>query len=317
MFFLNEYSLHGQFKSIREFVPSLKEILKCRDEINKSGYHLYCGREISNRYVLDNESFQTCVMKMRQAPDIKRTVMLWISKEGPFWNDLREHSADDYFECNGEDIITDTSLGEAAFRIANNRNSSTVSFFPSKYETTPLRVTWFKAEGDKQLIQILNFWTFDTLRKYLGQQKTPIKSWSELINRSKSDFPHLTFSDDLSDFLKAEPFNSSIAKRVTELLEILNTLKTCFDAQGKMTKEGNEIRQKYFRKKDPVFSDESDSNKNDFEKDLTFNNPDGDPIFCPFHGKIRHRQFRLHFSWPIKYNEPLYIAYIGPKITKH
>jgi hypothetical protein len=317
LLFLNEYSLHGQFKSIREFIPSLREILKCREEINKSGYQLYCGREISNRYVLDNESFQTCIMKMRQAPDIKRTVMIWISKEGPFWNDSREHSADDYFECNGEDIITDTSLGEAAFRIANNQNSSTVSFSPSRYEITPLKVTWFKAEGNKQFVEILNFWKFNTLQKYLEQQKIPITSWSELINRSKSDFPHLTFSDDLSDFLKAETFNSSIAERVTELLEILDTLKTCFDDQGNITEEGNEIKQKHFWKKDPAFSDESETNKNRFRAELTFQKPDGEPIFCPFHGKIRHRQFRLHFSHPIKHNEPLYIAYIGPKITRN
>jgi hypothetical protein len=243
--------------------------------------------------------------------------MIWISKEGPFWNDSREHSADDYFECNGEDIITDTSLGEAAFRIANNQNSSTVSFSPSRYEITPLKVTWFKAEGNKQFVEILNFWKFNTLQKYLEQQKIPITSWSELINRSKSDFPHLTFSDDLSDFLKAETFNSSIAERVTELLEILDTLKTCFDDQGNITEEGNEIKQKHFWKKDPAFSDESETNKNRFRAELTFQKPDGEPIFCPFHGKIRHRQFRLHFSHPIKHNEPLYIAYIGPKITRN
>jgi len=244
--------------------------------------------------------------------------MIWISKEGPFWNNSREHSSDDYFEYDGEDIITDTSLGEAAFRVANKQKSGTVSFSPSRCETTPLRVTWFKTGGVRELVEIRNFWKFDILQKYLGeQQKPPVRSWIELLNRSESDFPHLIFSDSLSDFLRPEPFNSSIAKRVISLLEILNRLKTCFDDQGNITKEGNEIKQKYFRKKDPVFSDESDSNKNDFKEDLTFKKPDGEPIFCPFHGKIRHRQFRLHFSWPITYNKPLYIVYIGPKITKH
>ena len=141
-----------------------------------------------------------------------------------------------------------------------------------------------------------------------------------MINRSKNDFLHLTFSDDLYDSLKPEPFNSSIAEGATKLLNTLNTLKTCFDTQGNMTKEGKELKQKHFCKKEPAFSDESETNKNRFKTELTFKKPNGksgESIFCPFHGKIRHREFRLHFSHPIRHDEPLYIVYLGPKITKH
>lgn len=40
-------------------------------------------------------------------------------------------------------------------------------------------------------------------------------------------------------------------------------------------------------------------------------------IFCPFHGKIKTPQYRIHFPWPLAREESrLRIAYIGPKLTK-
>jgi hypothetical protein len=39
-------------------------------------------------------------------------------------------------------------------------------------------------------------------------------------------------------------------------------------------------------------------------------------IFCTWHGKVKTPQYRIHFSWPISAVAPLYVVYIGPKITK-
>ena len=39
-------------------------------------------------------------------------------------------------------------------------------------------------------------------------------------------------------------------------------------------------------------------------------------LFCPWHGKVQTPQLRVHFSYPIRANEPLYIVYVGPKLTK-
>jgi hypothetical protein len=47
--------------------------------------------------------------------------------------------------------------------------------------------------------------------------------------------------------------------------------------------------------------------KKKFKKELTSITNDGKEVFCPFHGKIRHRFFRVHFSWPIRHKEPVAI----------
>ena len=31
---------------------------------------------------------------------------------------------------------------------------------------------------------------------------------------------------------------------------------------------------------------------------------------------VRRMTLRLHFSWPIRADEPVYVVYVGPKLTK-
>lgn len=314
-FFLNELSLHGQFNTTRDFFPALQEVIKCREEINKLGFKLYCERKISTCFVCGETIFSKAVMSIGKR-ELTRSVMIWISKEGPFWEDadVREHSPNDYYEYNHE-VITDCSMAEAAFLIAHQQDASTISFRPSKFQKTPLHVILHKPE-EQQIIEVRNFWNHADLQLYLLQIRPAINSWKELIDRAKADFPHLTFLDSLLEPLEGEPFNATIASTANKFFDILNTLKKCFDEKGNRTKTGEEILENYFRRGNAIFSDESESNKHDFSEQLTFKLPDGEKIFCPFHGKIRHRAFRLHFSWPVKHDEPLYISYLGPKITK-
>lgn len=49
---------------------------------------------------------------------------------------------------------------------------------------------------------------------------------------------------------------------------------------------------------------------------MTFKDEHGNPLECFWHGKISTSYYRIHFSYPITHDEPLYIAYIGPKLTK-
>ncbi|MBN1960904.1 MAG: hypothetical protein JW841_08150, partial [Deltaproteobacteria bacterium] len=67
-----------------------------------------------------------------------------------------------------------------------------------------------------------------------------------------------------------------------------------------------------------LFSDSSDEEKNEFKNALTFNHPQKPhvKIFCPWHGKVQTPKYRIHFSWPVRVNEPLYVVYIGEKLTK-
>ena len=40
-------------------------------------------------------------------------------------------------------------------------------------------------------------------------------------------------------------------------------------------------------------------------------------LFCPWHGKVSTRTLRIHFSpGQIRASDPLYVVYVGPKLTK-
>ena len=78
------------------------------------------------------------------------------------------------------------------------------------------------------------------------------------------------------------------------------------------------VEQYFFRRGKALFSDSSDSEKNDanFRTAMTFKDPEGRELICFWHGKIKTPQYRIHFSYPLKKGAPLYIAYIGEKLTK-
>ena len=101
-------------------------------------------------------------------------------------------------------------------------------------------------------------------------------------------------------------------------MTVLHDLKNCFDDRGQRTPEGHETYRKHFTGKKAWFSDSSDSEKADFRRDLTFSHPAdaGETLFCTWHGKVKTPQLRIHFSWPVHAAEPLYVVYVGPKITR-
>lgn len=67
-----------------------------------------------------------------------------------------------------------------------------------------------------------------------------------------------------------------------------------------------------------LFSDSSDDEKIKFETEMRFKHPAevNKTLFCPWHGKVQTPPLRIHFSWPVRADDPLYVVYVGPKITK-
>ncbi len=181
---------------------------------------------------------------------------------------------------------------------------------------SPLTVLW-KQDKEQKEVEVVNFWTATTLEQFCLSYRSSVTSWNELIARLRVDCTQLTFLESVNLGLYGEPFNLTIAKQVEELLAILNQLKSCFDEAGTMTETGFDLLQKFFHGDRAKFTDESESNKHRFRQEMTFRVPDGETVFCPYHGKISHRYFRIHFTWPIRHNEPLYVGYIGPKLTKY
>jgi hypothetical protein len=319
-FFVNELSLHGQFNDVAEFRQAIREIMSCREKITSYKRRLFVSRHIVDREVLQGgKKFRQTVPETGNR-DFVRLVMIWIDKDGPFIEDNRISDPGEYLSLTEQknEVVTDTGVGEAAFRQFRGFDTSLVSFIPSNYNYTPIEVCWHHNDSNVEICELLNFWEAKKLENYLQTRQSPPSSWQDMINQLPSRFPNLTFLNKLDVFLNREPFDIYIVERVLVLLDVLNQLKASFDDQGKRTQNGEELLNNYFRRQNALFSDASDQEKNDpnLRSRMIFSDPDGHQLECFWHGKIRHREYRIHFTYPITYNQPLYIAYIGPKLTK-
>lgn len=250
--------------------------------------------------------------------DRQRSVMTWLDRGGPFLDDVRQHGVDDWLECRNE-IVTDSAVGEAAYRSLHGVECEMISVRPSNWDFSPITVTWRRGEGVGDVSVKIDNWRDDAaLEGRLRVAAPPIRSWDELQAEAVARFGSLTFLDDSFHPLRGTPFSAGSADRIRVLLDILDRFACAFDADGKRTPEGQRIYQDYFTGEKALFSDSSDKEKSKFRKELTFVRPDGSGqfLFCPWHGKENHLTLRLHFTWPIQARRPVYVVYVGPKITR-
>jgi hypothetical protein len=247
----------------------------------------------------------------------KHSLVQWLTKHGPFWEDERGHDPGDYLECNDR-IVTDTAIGEAAFRCFHRADFRLVSLIPSSWEHTPLSVWWRFEVGNDVSINVANYITVEDLEVVLRSAPAPIVSWDQLAIVSRARFPNLHFSATAFDPLRGLPLAPGAAQRIIERLDVLECLKCCFDQNGERTPEGHRLYQEHFTGDKAWFSDSSDREKVEFRSEMTFQHPEieGETIFCSMHGKVKTPQFRIHFSWPVRATIPLYVVYVGPKIAK-
>ncbi|HEY4414679.1 MAG TPA: hypothetical protein VGO57_03220, partial [Verrucomicrobiae bacterium] len=124
--------------------------------------------------------------------------------------------------------------------------------------------------------------------------------------------PHLLFSENVIEPLKVMPFKYSAAQQIQILLKILDDLSQSHDSSGALNAHGIELHQKNFATECGRFSDETSNSKFDFKHPNT-----GNKLQCSWHGKVRmDAHYRIHFQWPKPNNSLLWVAYIGPKLTR-
>ena len=316
--FLNNQSLHGQFRSGAAFRAALDRVMAMRRVARQFERDIHCDGGILSRDASPDVPVQKAIAYL--SPDQRRATMQWWTRGGPFWDADRRHGADDWFECQGE-IVTDDALGEAAYRKALGLECDTVSFTPSDWTRSPLMVRWRRNEGVTDLrLALKNFWEAAELRARLRSVEPPISSWSQLRERSERHFANLRFGPECFRPLRGLPFSNAGATRIRALLSILDQFAVAFEPDGRRSVEGQRMYQDYFTGTDgnELFSDSSDSEKSRFAKHLEFPHPDkpNETISCTWHGKVSHMFLRIHFSWPVRAGKPVYVMYIGQKITR-
>ena len=316
--FLNELSFHGQYFDSSSFRKAFADLLQMREAARQEGTDIFSKREVLLAMAMPDATVLEAVARL--TVDNRRTVMAWLTRGGPFWDDLRRHRGDDYLECAGE-IVTDTAVGETGFRVINGAAATLISAKSIYWNVSPIDVVWLRSDErlDDLTAAVENIWTRAKLMVVLQTARAPIGNWFELQDLVAARFVKLVFSDDWLEPLDGVPFARSGAERFFFLLEILDRLASAFDQSGQRTTEGWEIHKQYFTGDNALFSDSSDTEKDRFGKRLTFAHPQGanEKLFAAWHGKVYHQTLRLHYSWSGRANDSVFVVYAGPKLTKH
>lgn len=312
---VNDLSIQGQFPDIESFRKAIIRLMGMRKLCRRFGLELYCHKNLANAQVTNNLIMLQAIQHFPR-PE-KSALMQWLTRRGPYWEDYREHGADDYLECKGQ-LVTDSAIGEAAFRCFHADIYQLVSMTPSDWVESPLAV-WWRDNGDiDKEVSVINHLNEETIEEILRTEQTPLESWEQLEEACRTRFININFAKEAFLPLSGYPFVQGAAQRIIERLDILDRYKCCFDENGNRSPEGNQLYQDYFTGDKAWFSDSSDGEKRDFKSELTFKHPEkyGETLFCPMHGKVKTPQIRIHFSWPVTADSALYIVYVGYKITK-
>ena len=310
----NDLSLHGQFRDAREFEESIGHVMEMREIARRFGRDLSCLRSVAYARVVGDMPMQQAVQFLGRSA--QSALMAWLTREGPFMEDIRLHGGDDYLAC-GDEVVTETAVGEAAYCRFHELDRSLVSLRPSSWEFSPAQVTWHN--GGSKSVSVENYWERDALQRALKDARAPMQTWRDLENLARTRFAALTFGEDAFEPIRRHPFVRSAAERIIYVLSVLYDLKHSFDGQGRLTSEGQALRRKHFIGDKSLFSDSSDTEKAQFQTELTFRNPlrDDESLFCAWHGKVKSTvPIRVHYHWPISADAPVCVMYVGTKIAK-
>ena len=315
---VNDLSVHGQFHDFAGFREALCRLMALQGIAKRYGRQIQCHRGMFSAEPMPGMTLQKAVGNL-EVESQRRAVMVWLTKSGPFWDDARQHGMGDWLECGGE-IVTDTAVGEAAFRKLHEVECGLVSMIPSRWLHSPLVVIWNpgKEEANNREVEVGNWWEPETLAMALQELGLPVRAWDDLCDAASDRFTNLVFAKDCFKPLSGVPFVKSAADRFVSLLSVLDRFSKTSDDGSLRDVESHRMYRDHFTGERAWFSDSSDTEKRKFRHELTFPNPEDSAksLFCSWHGKISHQTLRLHFSWPVDDGKPVYVVYAGPKITK-
>ena len=309
----NELSVHGQFREDGSFWAAIERLMKMRTVAQRYDNEVHCGRRFLEVEPRPGVSLQAALRAVGH--DELRPFLSWLTRSGPFWDDSRHHSPDEWLECRGE-VVTDSSVGEAASRALSDFSCGLVSLTPSDWDYTPVRV--FRRRGDEEppadRVDLPNWSDPDALEEDLRTAPPGVRAWNDL-ERETRRYRNLHFAPYCLDPLRGLPFSDGAVREILRRPDVLNRFAGLRGEAPATVGERRRLHQEHFRGRKAWFSDSSHDEKIDFGDKMTFRHPDrlGERLFCPWHGKVKIQQLRIHFSWP---EMPIYVVYIGQKITR-
>ncbi|MBB3952635.1 hypothetical protein [Aureimonas jatrophae] len=316
--YVNDASLQGQYGDPSVFEQTLRELLSARTRVSAIKKDLRSTRALQNATASPGLTVRQILQRVRDR-DLRSAFHSWLDRTGPFVEDDRLDEQDDYFEFEGVDV-TSTGLGEAARRTKNGEDCATFSFpgGPRDFARGPLAIDHGLSEDRLGGYAVHNLWRVDRLIDHALSCGPGIRSWSELVDHARTKYRYLDILGlHEHDLLAREPFEASIRDRSLALMGLLDAYMAGRRKDGSEGPGARSVIETHFTGERALFTGESATNERLFEAEMTFTRADGVKCFAPWHGKISHRFFRLHFEWPVPpQTTRLTVFYLGPKITK-
>lgn len=313
----NDLSFHGQFHDIASFRDAFGRLMAMREVSRRYGRDVYCSRSLLSASAIRGTTMQQVFQRFPEAQ--RRSALGWMTRGGPFWDDARRHGSDDWLESQGK-VVTDSAVGEAAYGNLHGLACGLISAIPSDWDLSPVVVSWRREDAclEDRNTEVENWRDAVALKDRLHGTPQSIHSWNDMERISANRFANLIFANECFEPLAGLPFAKAASDRIFVLFGVLDRFADAFDENGARTAEGHRIYQDYFTGSNAPFSDSSDTEKREFRSQLTFPHPNdpGRSLFCTWHGKIRPMTLRLHYCWSGGAGEPVYVVYVGPKITR-
>ena len=217
----NDLSIHEQFHDIAAFRDALVRLVSMRDAARRSGREVYCHHARLTARPMAGVQMQQAVGRLADRNE-RRAGMVWLTQTCRVWDDLRQHGTDDWMEYRG-DVVTDTVIGEAAFRTLHSVECGLISVAPSNLDFSPVEVIW-RPEAEElgeKTAAIENWRDPISLEEGLRNAAPPIQSWDDLCQASTNGFEGLTIVENCFKPLDGVPFPRSSAERILVLLDTL------------------------------------------------------------------------------------------------
>lgn len=314
---INDLSIRRARENAEALNNQLVEIVKIVHTVEAAKGLIRCSRNIVNNTVLEEKPLIQYINE-NVARESRFQVLSWVTNHGPFWDDERAVIDFDSFNYESSDV-TDQGLGELGRLHYLGVNALAYSFRGSEIEfnKSPLRVSHSLEELVVGSYDVENIWNIEDVTELLRKTEPPISSWKELLEIARKQLLNLEFNASPHDDLMPVPFSSGAARRIYSLLKTLDKIADGTNEDGSLNDTAQKIIELHFHGDRAAFSDESESNKKHFKRDLIFKDADGSDIFAPWHGKVNTPKLRVHYEWPRPLRQKkIKILYVGDKLTK-
>lgn len=316
--YLNDASLQAQFADLGRFESILRDLLGARSRVPAIKQNLRSTRSLQEALAGPGVSVRQFLHRCRDR-DLRTAIFNWLDRTGPFVDDDRLAEQDDYFEYLDLEV-TATGLGEAARRTKAGEECAAFSFEggPIDFAIDPIEVDHGLIEERYGIYPVRNHWKTNGLVEHALEGGPQIRTWLSLVETARARFEHLDIGDlHENPMLAREPFEASVRDRALALMGLLNDYMSGRDENGTEGPRSRNVIETHFTGERALFTGESSTNEQKFRSEMTFVATDKREVFAPWHGKISHRYFRMHFEWPlVPSRRKLPILYLGPKITK-